>query len=279
MIDAPNFDMDTHLDIEFYDSRYLTVDKVEKIASNKKEKSCIILLAGLNDSGKTTLITSIYEYFQRGLRNYPYLFAGSKTFHELEQLCYLSRIKSDANNQNERTLIDPGGNENFLHLRLRDKDRNKSPCNVFLADFPGELFKNIKVEGSTLDNMKSFKIAHQILYLINGADLISDRKNTYTKNSSILRTMLDYVHRKKLQSFQSKHFYLIISKWDLIESLPVLQRNNIIEYVDRKLDNLKTFFQKHYHLELKTDKVAARPSKDALTVDQNIVRLTQTWID
>jgi len=271
-------DLDALL-IQFYDAQYLTVDEVEKIGRNKKEKSTVILLAGLNNSGKTTLITSIYEYFQRGLSHYPYLFAGSKTFHELEQLCYLSRILSDGNNEVERTLIDQDGNENFLHLRLRDKFRKKSSCNIFLSDLPGELFRNLKKDGTKLDNMKSCKIAHQILFLINGEDLLSNRTETYTTNISILRTMIDYIDRKKLQSYQRKQFYLIISKWDLIQSLPVLQRNNIINYIDRKIHDLKAVFKTDYHLELHTDRIAARPSKDELAVDQNIVNLLQTWID
>ena len=48
-----------------------------------------IVLAGPIDSGKTTLLTSLYELFQwREVEGYA--FAGSSTLPAFEELCYLS---------------------------------------------------------------------------------------------------------------------------------------------------------------------------------------------
>src|SRR6266478_9212034 len=51
----------------------------------------LVVVAGPIESGKTTLIASLYELFQWS-RVSDYLFAGSNTLAGFEQKCYLSRI-------------------------------------------------------------------------------------------------------------------------------------------------------------------------------------------
>jgi len=267
--------------MKFHSGRYLKVDDVEKMVQSTTYKHCVVLIAGLHNSGKTTLITSIYEYFQRGIRNYPFLFAGSQTLHEFENLCYLSRVTSGSNNQIERTPLDSDERENFLHLCIRaspasDASKNKSAYNLFLADFPGESFKNIVRSGKKLSQMRAIKIANHFLFLMNGEELISNRNKAFSDLSSIVRTTLDHIYSNKLQLYK-KTYYLIISKWDLIQNLSVTQRSDIVNYVDRKLNDLKDFTKNDYKIELIIDKIAARPSKEALSIDGNLVNLIKSW--
>ena len=53
----------------------------------------VVVLAGPVDSGKTTLLTSLYELFQWGTVA-DQLFAGSTTLPAFEQRCHLARTVS-----------------------------------------------------------------------------------------------------------------------------------------------------------------------------------------
>lgn len=77
----------------------------------------VIVLAGPNESGKTTVINSIYELFQRG-KMPGYLFAGSSTLPGFERRCHHDRIMSNAARAD--TPRTPYGEGNrFLHFRIR----------------------------------------------------------------------------------------------------------------------------------------------------------------
>jgi hypothetical protein len=53
----------------------------------------VIVVAGEADSGKTTLLASLIDRFQRGPFS-DYRFAGCKTLMGFEQRCHLARLKS-----------------------------------------------------------------------------------------------------------------------------------------------------------------------------------------
>src|SRR5687767_4699776 len=75
------------------DGEALTPASVEVVTL--AEEATVIVLAGSSESGKTTLITSIYERFLSG-RVTGQLFAGSRTFIGLERRAHPARIRSKA---------------------------------------------------------------------------------------------------------------------------------------------------------------------------------------
>ena len=77
--------------VQLHEGDDLTISKASKIT-----RSCVtrfITLAGAAESGKTTLLASIYECFQKG-GFADYYFAGSLTLPGYEKRCHLSRIES-----------------------------------------------------------------------------------------------------------------------------------------------------------------------------------------
>src|SRR5919198_2499191 len=97
--------------------------------------SRVIVLAGTADSGKTTLVTALYELFQNGLFA-GYLFAGSETLPALERRCHLGRIDSGrAAAETARTLA--GGGQRWLHLRVRAATNGGAVRELLVSEIAG----------------------------------------------------------------------------------------------------------------------------------------------
>ncbi len=98
----------------------------------------VIVLAGPNDSGKTTLLASIFEHFLQGALA-GYLFAGCETSPAFDSRCHLSRTDSGRRTEDtERTKS--FSEQTMLHLRVRDEALLNPPRDLLLSDLRGELF-------------------------------------------------------------------------------------------------------------------------------------------
>src|SRR5687767_14635843 len=96
------------------DGEALTAQRATAITAAAPTR--VVILAGAEDSGKTTLLTSLYEKFLQG-RFADHLFAGSATLPAYEQRCHRARIQSGAvDPDTERTK---GLDVRLLHLKLR----------------------------------------------------------------------------------------------------------------------------------------------------------------
>jgi len=258
--------------MKFFSGHYVTIDEIENYIKQSKKDNRVILIAGSHCSGKTTLITSIYEYFQRNLYKYPFIFSGSKTLIELERLCYFSRISSNGNNQQERTTLDE--KENFIHLCVRDKLRKMPSVNLYLSDFPGEKYLALNSNNSEFTKLKSLTIVDHIVFLVDGKELVSNRSSAYDTTISIIKSVLDFINSNKL----SPNITLLFSKWDIIRTLETEKRKSVVKYIKNRNDKLRAFINHQYGIDLFITEIAARPSRDSLVIDKNIVGLLSQWI-
>src|SRR5581483_7560910 len=105
----------------------------------RARRTRVIILIGDEESGKTTLLASLYEQFQRGPYA-GYLFAGTETFPGLEERCYLSRISAEQ--QEARTgRTHPGEGMRFLHMQLRPMAGTALVQDLLFSDVSGELLR------------------------------------------------------------------------------------------------------------------------------------------
>ena len=111
----------------------------------------IVVFAGAADSGKTTLISSIYERFGRG--HFAELaFAGSETLMTFERLCHLSRGTSlNSHADTERTKQLEG--HKMLHMRLAGAE---SIEDLLLTDISGEEYAAAYGPGSPAHRSRRF---------------------------------------------------------------------------------------------------------------------------
>lgn len=130
----------------------------------------IIVVAGAVDSGKTTLLASIYESFQKG----PFAgfyFARSETLVGFERRCFLSRMASGREDpETARTPYDP--TPHFLHLRVLQKDAERGQAqDMLFTDLSGEAFRLVRDSDEECRRMTILRKADHVALLVDGKKL------------------------------------------------------------------------------------------------------------
>lgn len=271
-VKSPSVKDDVPVDIiDLPHGKALTMDETYKITSSRKVK--FIVLAGPSDSGKTTLVTTIYHMFQKGSLA-GYWFAGSETLWGFEQRAYLTRISSgNASSQTPKTRR--GISDAILHLRLCSCKSNVFQ-DLLITDFSGEDYKSVI---GNVDFARSefgvIKRADNIVLFIDG-DLISQksyRNGVELESLELLQTISD-------ADLISNNTYvdILISKYDL-----VLQRETGDPSIRSFINNLIAKFNKRFssHLgKLMFLNVAAMPDHTAsLEIGHGLKSLIQNWVE
>ena len=185
----------------------LTGLEVEWLATSHPIR--LAVLAGASDSGKTTLVASMYERFQRG----PYAglsFAGSLTLPAFEERCELARASSGRSKPDTPHTPRQEG-FHFLHLRVRSTGSAGRRQDVLLADITGEMYKEAKDNAEACRRLHLVRRAHVLALLVDGASMAAPA----TRHSSFEEA------RRLLRRFLEEHMIgnttkveLIYSKWD-----------------------------------------------------------------
>lgn len=177
----PTIDLYGGMELEYQSSLRITLADLARV----------IVLAGPNDSGKTTLLTSIYEHFLcKPLAGY--MFAGSETLRAFEYRCHLSRVDSQRDNEDtERTKS--FSEQTMLHLCVRDEAFEHKVQHLLLSDIRGELF--VQAMNSTTDcqRIKVLKRADHICIIVDGAKLaeLNSRNQATVSAKQSLRSFLE----------------------------------------------------------------------------------------
>ncbi|MDY5246910.1 MAG: hypothetical protein SPJ50_04885 [Ligilactobacillus salivarius] len=125
-------------DAVYYLSSGEALNTKETYEITAREKTKLVVLAGLAGSGKTTIETSLYQMFQKQSMGGVY-FAGSNTIQGYEQRAFFTRTKSRGTTPTtQRTSLEIG--RSFLHLRLWERETDEF-CNLLFADLSGEAFE------------------------------------------------------------------------------------------------------------------------------------------
>lgn len=173
----------------------------------------VIIVAGPPDSGKTTLLTSLYECFQSG-PFCDYLFVGSRTLPGFERRCHLARIASErAKADTERTR--PGQGYQLLHLRVRVQDLGKPPQDLLFSDLSGETFRLAKDSTAECQSLPLLRRADHFVLLLDADRLarVEYRAETASDGESLLRSCLDAQMLGKFSLVD-----VLFTKWDLLRN-------------------------------------------------------------
>jgi hypothetical protein len=213
-----------------------------------RAKTRVIVLAGDVDSGKTTLLTAIYEKFLDG----PfagYMFARSDTVPGLERRCHLSRIPSERMSPDtERTR----GPMTLLHLRVRRIGNVDPSQDILFSDISGEDFEAARNSIDVCKQMTILKRADHCLLLLDGRKLASLelRQKAFRGGEMLLRSLLDSEMLGK-QSLVD----VLFTKYDLISSDINHQTEEFLSYIQQEL--LKKFANRLARIRF--HRIAARP--------------------
>ncbi len=140
----------------------------------------LVLLLGAPNSGKTTLLASLFDQFQKN----PvagYNFAGSKTIYGFERRCHKARYSGivGATPDTDRTSV---MNPVYLHLCLRKKGNSIDSKHLIFTDVSGELYEQIQGQSKEMENFSLLRRADHICYLLDGESLTENGKRQRIKN-------------------------------------------------------------------------------------------------
>lgn len=150
----------------------------------------LIVVAGPPGAGKTTLVTSLYELFQKKPVG-KIAFAGSSTLPAFERRCHISRTASERSvPDTERT---PHGEVRYLHLRVGAEDLRHNPLDLLFTDVSGESFERARDSISECQQLGFLKMADHFLLLMDCEKLIDRVKRWDAANDSmvLLQSCLD----------------------------------------------------------------------------------------
>ncbi len=234
----------------------------------------LIIFAGAPDSGKTTLLTSIYESLQWG----PfagYIFAGSQTLLGFEQRCHFGRIASGRMTADtDRTKLKPGQYPQLLHLRVRAEDLVRPTQDLLLSDLPGETFRLAKDSMEECKNLSILRRTDHFVLFLDGDKLSKSesRAEVMIDGSSLLRSCLD-------AELLGKHSLvdILFTKWDIVQRSPY--KNKAEEYTALGEKQMKDRFEARVS-RLRFFRVAARPDENStLSFAHGLSQVFPSWIE
>ncbi len=250
------------------DGSTLSEEEIYNLSSETQTQ--LIILAGAYESGKTTLLASIWQLFLDG----PfagYLFAGSFTLPGFEERCHLSMITSErAIPITKHTgLIE----KTILHLKVNSSENNGSQ-NLLFSDLAGEWYRLAKDSVEECKKITLLSRADHITILIDGKKLIKPKKK-HEAFSNVRMLLRSFIDAEMVD--QNTFVEIVFAKWDLIE--PIIKKDkslrDFIEIIKKDLQELVqtrvgklTFFQ-----------IAARPEIGSdINFGYNLDKLFKTWV-
>jgi hypothetical protein len=146
------------------DAGYQALRLVDASAVAADIDAAVILIAGPQDAGKTTLLVQIYAQFLHG----PFAgfgFAGSATLDAFDRRHYLARVSSGRSTADTERTEDE--DLRVLHLRLADDvGAHKA---LLLSDIKGEVFDDLLLGNGVADGLAQLaQRADKVALVIDG---------------------------------------------------------------------------------------------------------------
>ena len=227
----------------------------------------VILLGGPIESGKTTLIVSIYEKFRQG-RFAEHFFSGSETLIGFEKRCHASRAASGRTEAHtERTLT---GSKDILHLQLASETDLTKKIDLLLVDVSGEIYEAALNFDEEVNNIPLLRQADYFTYVFDGNKLAHKRQRQAIKNKGlgIIRTLTDNGALNEHSNVQ-----VVFSKQDVWEQ----EAQETEQFIQEIISAINKSYNGKYN-SLTYSKVAARPQENTTEAAHGVDGLIKEWV-
>jgi hypothetical protein len=151
----------------------------------------LVVFAGAEGSGKTTMLAALYEHLARGSFA-GFDFAGSRSLLGFEKICHANRVISGGTSPTtERTIA--SDEAAYYHLALREATNERRRRQVLLSALSGELYRWARNSREECEKLTFLKRANAIIVLVDGEKLSSkeQRVNARADAAGILDAFLD----------------------------------------------------------------------------------------
>ena len=244
------------------------------VAFSAAQPTRLIVFAGPVGSGKTTLVTSLYELFQVGtVRNQR--FSQSITLHGFETRCHAARLASK--NIRAETVRTPykGPDPDYLQLETRPIEPPYLPINFLFTDVSGEMFNRAS---DNVDECKELafieRCEHFILLIDTARALEPDKWSMIQKLSTLLRSCIE-------NSMIPKYCVVTVAwaKYDFYHAASPEAQKAFDEFRKQVTSQFETDFKNRVS-ELRFREVAARPRQfPSLGFGKGVPELFSEWIE
>ncbi|MCI0718250.1 MAG: hypothetical protein L0338_04660 [Acidobacteria bacterium] len=231
----------------------------------------IVVLAGAPKSGKTTLLASLHDGFQR--KPFAgYLVAGSRTLIGFEERCFDSRIASGGETPvTQRTQLKEG--ILFYHVKVRREDLNSPVKQLLLADMSGEFYEGALDSATAMRGLTIVRRADHFVHLVDGGKLASKELSAHTQANALM-LMRRCFEENMLDS--DARVDILLTKWDI--ALARSGEEKAEEILRRQREVFSAFERRVSRLRVRP--IAARPHyKSDLKPGYGLDDLLQCWIE
>jgi hypothetical protein len=184
----------------------LTDEECEALMAGVPTK--LIIIGGLKDSGKSTILGSINQLFQQGDSFADHVFTGSETLIGFERVSHDSRIRSGR--PKSHTIRTVKGQGRILHLKVRGS-KNGDKKDILFTNLSGEEFDDLS---KSEEYCKNFKIGARADHfaLVFDADRLSDTASRQVAKVNSLNVLMSLLDSSMLDA--NVMIDVIFSKWD-----------------------------------------------------------------
>lgn len=170
----------------------------------------LVVLAGPAESGKTTLLATIYQRFQQK----PFAdfrFAGSRSLLAFERVSHDSRLES-RRREPETSRTPYTANRRYLHLALGET-HSAGVHNLLVTDLAGEHFRRAAKSEEECKKLVLSTRADHFAVLVDGKRLVNPETRTSTGQEArrLVRSFLDasMIGRQTIVE-------MLFTKWDVV---------------------------------------------------------------
>lgn len=253
----------------FHTSEKLTIHEASRLMNERPTR--VVLFAGAQFSGKTTLLAKLGEMFRDGTFT-RHRFAGSLTLCAFQRASWLATITSGSSRPDTfRTFR--GENDTFYHLRVHPKNDVSRQFDILLSDLAGETFPDTLMSREFCASLGALSRADHLVVFLNCEQLakLSFRHSEANNAREFLQQVCSVKHQLK-----DLRVHVIFSKWDLIENNS--EKNTHEKFCEGIESDIKKHFGKFF-AELEFLRIVVRPVEGISPTNDVIQSLFDHWIE
>jgi Double-GTPase 2 len=229
-----------------------------------------VAIVGERDSGKTTLISTIYDRYRQA----PFAghtFAGSRTLIGFEQEAHFARAESGLiRPETARTPLSSG--LHFLHFTLVPTEQPHARYDLMLSDRAGEIYRQARSDSVLIADLIEVAKANCTVLLLDGERIANpvERAEAMQATRQNLRALLDGGALDSRAVVQ-----VVTTKIDLLRSHPEREQINLVRqsFCERLLQD----FGPRVH-DLTFWEIAARAPDPEFEPALGVEALVRSWL-
>ncbi|TWA92611.1 TRAFAC clade GTPase domain-containing protein [Bradyrhizobium stylosanthis] len=229
----------------------------------------LVAVVGERKSGKTTLITEIYERFLRG----PFagqMFCYSQTLLGFERKSYPSRAESRLERPDTARTSTRDGLR-FFHLGLVSSS-NRRRADLLITERAGEVYRDARDRPAESRTLLELLKARTVVFVLDGERIANDktRAEAFASIRGMIRAFADAGAISGRAEIQ-----LVTTKFDLLSAAVAAEAvGHLKEFEDRLVKAYSGRFAKVTHW-----RTAARDPKGQLEPAWGVTPVLRSWID